>query len=179
MREKTNIKYAYFGGGCFWCVEATFKELKGVISVISGYSGGEKETANYKDVSSGKTKHAEICQIKYDPKIISFDTLLTVFFLSHDPTTLNRQGNDIGSQYRSIIFYLNDDESEKCIKHIKNLENNKIYENIVTEIKIFKKFYRAENYHKNYFESNPNQTYCSLIIAPKIKKLRKKLNKYY
>ena len=180
MRAKDkNYKNTYFGGGCFWCIEASFQNLNGVSKVVSGYAGGDKKTANYKNVSDGKTKHAEICKIKYNPDIISFDILLEVFFLAHNPTTLNRQGDDIGSQYRSIIFYSNLKEKETAKNYINKLELNNIYENIKTELSPFKEFYLAENYHQNYFNLNPNKPYCSFVINPKIQKLRQKLNKYY
>lgn len=175
--EQTN--YAYFGGGCFWCIEAAFENLNGVINVTSGYSGGEKSTANYNDVSSGTTKHAEICKIEYNPNIITFNTLLEVFFLAHDPTTLNRQGNDIGPHYRSIIFYCNTTQKQNSENYIKKLEALKIYTNIITEIVPLTDFYPAEDYHQNYFTLNPNQAYCTFVINPKIKKLKNKLKKYY
>lgn len=179
MTENTNFKYAYFGGGCFWCIEAAFADLDGVEDVISGYSGGTQETANYQSVSTGKTKHAEICKIQYNPTLISYETLLEVFFLSHNPTTLNRQGNDIGPQYRSIILYQNSSEKELINNHITQLKKDSVYTNIVTEITPFNNFYVAEKYHQNYFKLNPNQPYCNLIIKPKIQHLRKKLKKYY
>ena len=178
-QENKDINYAYFGGGCFWCIEAIFENLNGVEGVLSGYAGGDSKTANYKDVSSGKTKHAEICQIKYNPSIISFDILLKVFFLAHDPTTLNRQGNDIGPHYRSIVFYQNKKEKGQTENYINQLELDNTYKDIKTEVVEFKTFYVAENYHQNYFVTNRNQPYCSLIINPKIQKLRKDLNKYY
>ena len=177
--QDNNTKYIHFGAGCFWCVEAIFEGLDGVEEVVSGYSGGEQNTANYKDVISGKTKHAEVCRIKYNPNIISFQTLLKVFFLAHNPTTLNRQGNDVGEQYRSIIFYNN--ESEKLIseQYIQNLVADNIYDTITTDLVVFKEFYQAEQYHQNYMQLNPEQPYCKLIINPKVKKLRQELNQYY
>ena len=177
--QENNIKYIHFGAGCFWCIEAIFEGLNGVEEVVSGYSGGEKNTANYTDVCSGKTKHAEVCRIKYNSDTISFQTLLKVFFLAHNPTTLNRQGNDIGPQYRSIIFYNN--ESEKLIseQYVESLLKNNIYSVITTELAAFKKFYKAEKYHQNYMQLNPQQPYCQLIINPKVTKLRKELNQYY
>ncbi len=177
--QENNIKYIHFGAGCFWCIEAIFEGLNGVEEVISGYSGGEKNTANYTDVCSGKTKHAEVCHIKYNSDIISFQTLLKVFFLAHNPTTLNRQGNDIGPQYRSIIFYNN--ESEKLIseQYIESLLKDDVYSVITTELVVFKKFYKAEKYHQNYLKLNPQQPYCQLIINPKVTKLRKELSQYY
>ena len=177
--ENEKINYAYFGGGCFWCIEAVFENLNGVQEIVNGYSGGDEKTANYENVSSGQTRHAEICRIKYNPNIIPFDVLLEVFFLAHDPTTLNSQGNDIGPQYRSIIFYQNKNEKEQTDKYINQLELDTVYINIKTEVVEFEKFYVAENYHQNYFLTNPNQPYCSLIINPKVQKLRKALNKYY
>ena len=177
--EKEKINYAYFGGGCFWCIEAIFQDLNGVEDVVSGYCGGDAESANYKDVSEGKTKHAETCKIKYNPNIISFEILLKIFFLAHDPTTLNRQGNDVGAHYRSIIFYQNKEEKTQIEKHITQLELNNVYKDIKTEVVEFEQFYIAEKYHQNYFFTNPNQVYCSLIINPKVQKLRKDLNKYY
>ena len=179
MTENENYEYAYFGGGCFWCIEATFEGLEGVSSVISGYAGGNKETANYQSVSSGMTQHAEICKIQYDPKIISYETLLKVFFLAHDPTTLNRQGNDIGLQYRSVIFFKKKIEQQIVYQYIKKLYEDSIYTNIQTEITHLNEFYPAETYHQNYFQSNKKQPYCTLVIEPKIQKLRKKLRKYY
>ncbi|MAQ70029.1 MAG: peptide-methionine (S)-S-oxide reductase [Flavobacteriales bacterium] len=171
--------YAYFGGGCFWCIEAAFENLNGVINVTSGYSGGDESTANYKDVSSGTTKHAEICEIKYDPDIITFNTLLEVFFLAHDPTTLNRQGNDVGPHYRSIIFYCNKTQKQESENFIEKLEKLEIYNNIITELVPLQDFYPAEDYHQNYFTLNPNQAYCTFVINPKIKKLKNALKKYY
>ena len=175
----TTTKTAYFGGGCFWCIEAIFDNINGVMSVESGYSGGAKETANYDDVCSGNTKHAEVCEIQYDARRVSYDVLLEIFFLSHDPTTLNRQGNDTGPQYRSIIFFSNHEEYTKAKNYINILEQNKTYVNIHTEIAPLKQFYKAEDYHQNYYKLNPNQGYCSLVINPKIQKLRNKLTHYY
>tara|TARA_Y100000994_G_scaffold159072_1_gene130384 strand:- start:22271 stop:22828 length:558 start_codon:yes stop_codon:yes gene_type:complete len=179
LTQNNNTQYAYLGGGCFWCIEAVFQNLKGVESVVSGYSGGESSTANYKDVSTGKTKHVEVCKIAYNPKIISYDILLAVFFYSHDPTQLNRQGNDIGPQYQSAIFYLNNEEKNQCKKYIEDLEFQKIYENIKTNLIKFENFYKAEEYHQNYFQLNSNQPYCSIIINPKVEKLKKKFKNYY
>jgi peptide methionine sulfoxide reductase msrA/msrB len=172
-------EYAYFGGGCFWCIEASFKIIKGVYSVIPGYAGGKKENPNYKEVFSGSTGHAETVMIEYDPNIISYEALLEIFFAIHNPTTLNRQGNDIGSQYRSIILYKNDLQKEIVEKFIKILEKEKIlYNPIITEVKPLIKFYEAENYHYNYFNKNPAAAYCRTVINPKISKLRKHLKKY-
>mgnify|MGYP001422395332 CR=1 FL=1 len=179
MNPTIEEKHIYFGGGCFWCIEAVFQDLKGVVQVENGYAGGDEKTANYKSVSSGKTKHAEICKITYNENIISIDILLKVFFLAHDPTQLNKQGNDIGTQYRSIIFYNNLLEKKQIDNYIKQLENEKVYKNIQTEIVVFNEFYKAEEYHQDYLNLNPNQPYCSIVINPKIQKLKKKLKDYY
>jgi len=179
LTQEKITKNAYFGGGCFWCIEAAFEDLNGVVEVISGYSGGSERTANYKDVCSGNTKHAEICSITYNPEIITFEILLEVFFLAHDPTTLNKQGNDVGTHYRSVIFYNDDEEYAKTEGYIKTLENNNIYQNIKTEIVAFEQFYQAEECHQNYFQLNTNQSYCAFVINPKVQKLRKMLSKYY
>ena len=179
MTQDNEYNYAYFGGGCFWCIEAVFQDLRGVNEVTSGYSGGEQETANYIDVCSGQTKHAEICRIKYDPNIISYYELVNIFFISHDPTTLNQQGNDIGPQYRSIIFYSDEEEKKISKTSITELEKNNTYNNIVTELTLFNNFYIAENEHQNYFKLNSQQPYCKFVINPKIIKLRKELKKYY
>jgi len=162
------------GAGCFWCVEAVYQDIMGVESVVSGYSGGNVENPIYQQVSTGRTGHAEVCQITFDPDVISFEEILEIFFETHDPTTLNRQGNDVGSQYRSVIFY-HDYEQKKIAERVlkKYDESGKWKNPIVTEITEFKKFYRAEDYHQNYFKSNPNQSYCRIIISPKIEKVRK------
>ena len=167
---------ATFAGGCFWCTEAIFKRLKGVKSVASGYSGGNPpaggENPTYEQVCSGTTGHAEAIRIEFDPKIISFKKLLEVFFKLHDPTTLNRQGNDVGTQYRSVIFYHGEQQKELAEKV--KLKMQKIYKGkIVTGIVPFANFYRAENYHQNYFENNKNAPYCQVVIDPKIQKLYK------
>lgn len=162
---------ATLAGGCFWCTEAIFKRLKGVKSVISGYSGGTVDNPTYDEVCSGTTGHAETIQIGFDPKIISFEKLLEIFFALHDPTTLNRQGNDVGTQYRSTIFYHTDAQKQTAQKVKEKIEKSGMYDPIVTEIVHFKNFYKAENYHQNYFDSNRSQPYCQLVIDPKIKKL--------
>ncbi len=165
---------ATFGSGCFWCTEAIFEKLKGVESVVSGYSGGTTDNPTYKEVCSGETGHAEVTQITYDPSIISFTELLEVFWKTHDPTTLNRQGNDVGTQYRSVIFYHNEEQKKIAEEYKKKLEEAKIYANpIVTEITKFKKFYPAENYHQDYYEQNKSQPYCSFVITPKVEKFKK------
>ena len=172
------IETATLANGCFWCTEAIFKRLKGVISVKPGYSGGTTENPSYEEVCSGTTGHAESIQIEFDPKIISFDKILEVFWHTHDPTTPNRQGNDIGTQYRSAIFYHSEIQKHTASKSKKNLENGKIYTDpIVTQIVPFTKFYEAENYHKDYFERNKDYPYCRFVVNPKIKKLMEKYGK--
>jgi peptide-methionine (S)-S-oxide reductase len=177
--EKDNTKEIYFGGGCFWCVEAVFEDVKGVINVTSGYAGGESKNATYNMVSRGKTKHAEICKITYNTSQIKLKELLEIFFLTHDPTTLNRQGNDIGSHYRSIILFNNSIEEKIINDQILEI-NQSLYDNkMVTEVKKLKNFYIAEQYHQDYYKLNPKQPYCNAIIKPKILKAREKLTKYY
>ena len=151
---------AVFGGGCFWCTEAIFKMLKGVKSITSGYGGGIEKNPTYEEVSSGETGHAEIIKIEYEPTLVSFKTLLTVFFGSHDPTTLNRQGADVGTQYRSVIFYSNESQKNEAEKFIKNInESNKEGKPIVTKVSPLTNFYPAENYHQDYYENNKNVSY--------------------
>jgi peptide-methionine (S)-S-oxide reductase len=166
---------ATFGGGCFWCIEAIFEKLKGVTKVESGYSGGKIANPTYREVCSGLTGHAEVVQIHFDPGIISYKELLTVFFSVHDPTTLNRQGADVGTQYRSVIFYHNEKQKLEAEAFIHKLEEQKIFDgSIVTEVILAEAFYTAEEYHQNYFESNPSQPYCQVVINPKMDKFRKK-----
>ncbi|CAK79511.1 unnamed protein product (macronuclear) [Paramecium tetraurelia] len=169
----TTINKATLGGGCFWCIEAVFKRIKGVNEVYSGYAGGaNKNTANYKDVCRGDSGHAEVVQITYDESKLKYYDLLTVFFNSHDPTTLNRQGNDQGHQYRSIIFYHNEQQRLIAVDLIKEL--SKSYKNpIVTEIVQFQDFYKAENYHQDYYDNNKNEGYCKVVIKPKLEKIVK------
>jgi len=168
------MEVAVFGAGCFWCVEAVFQELKGVYSVESGYTGGTYANPTYKEVSSGKTGHAEVAKITYDPNIVSFETLLAVFFKTHDPTTLNYQGADHGTQYRSAIFYTNDYQKETAERIIKELNAEKAYPKpIVTEVVPLTKFWVAENYHQDYYSNNPSQGYCTYVIQPKLEKFRK------
>ncbi|MBI1743128.1 peptide-methionine (S)-S-oxide reductase MsrA [Candidatus Acetothermia bacterium] len=173
--ENKILQIATFGGGCFWCVEAVFKELKGVEKVTSGYAGGSEKNPTYRQVCDGETGHAEVAQIEFDPSVISYETLVEVFFLAHDPTTLNRQGNDVGTQYRSVIFH-HTDEQKKIAEAVKSrIEKEKIYRNpIVTEIAPFANFYAAEDYHQNYYEENPQQPYCRVVIDPKVTKFRQK-----
>jgi peptide-methionine (S)-S-oxide reductase len=165
---------ATFGAGCFWCVEAIFSELKGVLSVTSGYSGGHIKNPSYKEVCNGTTGHAEVCQIVYDPKIISFETLLSVFWQTHDPTTPNRQGNDIGTQYRSVIFYHNDEQKMLAEKYLLELTRSGAFANpVITEISPYTVFYAAEDYHQEYFSLNGEEPYCRMVVAPKVEKFRK------
>ncbi|OGN04339.1 MAG: peptide-methionine (S)-S-oxide reductase [Candidatus Yanofskybacteria bacterium RIFCSPHIGHO2_02_FULL_44_12b] len=163
---------AVFGGGCFWCTEAVFAQLKGVVSVMPGYAGGSTPNPTYESVCGGKTGHAEVIKIEFDPEIISYEDLLTVFFAVHDPTTLNRQGNDVGTQYRSIILYT--DEQQKIQAENVVSELSKEGDRVVTEIKPLEKFHPAEDYHKDYYAKNPDQAYCRLVINPKLKKLKEK-----
>ena len=172
--NKENLQQITFGGGCFWCVESCFNMLKGVDSAISGYSGGDTKNPTYEEVSTGNTGHAEVVQISYDPKIISYEQLLDVFFFLHDPTQLNRQGNDVGTQYRSVIYYQNDTEKQKAEEAITKIDQSKKYQNkVVTELTKFEKFWPAEAYHQGYYNANPNQPYCSAVVGPKIQKFKK------
>ncbi len=168
----SNLEIATLGGGCFWCLEAVFQEVKGVENVVSGYSGGVAPgKPTYREVCSGLTGHAEVVQIHYNPEVISYQDILYIFFTSHDPTTLNRQGADVGTQYRSVIFYHN--ETQKQIAQDVMIKMQAYYsDKIVTELSPYTKFYEAESYHQNYYKNNPNQGYCSFVIAPKLSKLR-------
>ena len=165
---------ATFGAGCFWCTEAVFLQLKGVKSVASGYSGGSVENPTYEQVCTGTTGHAEAIQVTYDPSVISFEELLEVFWHSHDPTTKDRQGNDVGTQYRSAIFYHTDDQKQLAEHYKQKLDESGLFRGpIVTEIVPFTQFYRAEAYHQNYYEQNARQPYCQAIIRPKLEKIKK------
>jgi peptide-methionine (S)-S-oxide reductase len=169
------MEKATFGGGCFWCTEAVFKRLKGVESVTSGYSGGNINNPSYEQVSSGSTDHAEAVQIVFQPKIINFDKLLEVFWATHDPTTKDRQGNDVGSQYRSVIFYHDEGQKKAAVKSKDKLDKERVFnDEIVTEIVPFENFYPAEEYHQNYYDNNKSFPYCALVINPKVKKLLEK-----
>lgn len=165
---------ATFGAGCFWCVEAVFQQLEGVYTVASGYSGGARANPTYEQVCSGGTGHAEVIQIAFDPKVISFEELLEVFWSVHDPTTLNRQGGDVGTQYRSVIFYHSEKQKELALKYKDELNKSGAYSSsLVTEVAPFTAFYKAEGYHQNYYNENSKQPYCSLVISPKLEKFKK------
>lgn len=169
----TDREVATLGGGCFWCMEAVFSELKGVEKVESGYSGGAVSNPTYQQVCTGRTGHAEVVQVTYDPKVISFKELLQIFFTIHDPTTPNRQGADVGTQYRSIILYHSKDQKAVAENVIKEIDSRGVWHRpIVTEIEPFTRFFRAEQYHQEYFRQNAGQAYCQLVIAPKVAKLR-------
>ncbi|OGZ45765.1 MAG: peptide-methionine (S)-S-oxide reductase [Candidatus Ryanbacteria bacterium RIFCSPHIGHO2_02_FULL_48_12] len=164
-----------FGGGCFWCTEAVFKMLKGVTSLMPGYTGGVKANPTYEEVCSGSTGHAEAIRIEYDPTEISFHTLLTVFFATHDPSTLNRQGNDVGTQYRSSIFYTTEQQKQESEAFIKSLNDSSTEgRSIVTEVRPLGEFYPAETYHQDYFAKNPQNPYCQVVINPKLEKVQHK-----
>lgn len=178
MNYKVDMKDRYeiatFGGGCFWCTEAIFERISGVLKVESGYSGGHISSPDYNMVSSGTTGHAEVVQITFDPEQVSYLELLEIFFKTHDPTTLNRQGADVGTQYRSIVLYHTEKQRELTLQVIKQLESEGIWSDpIVTAVEPFEKFYPAEAYHQEYYENNPNQGYCRLVINPKLDKLEK------
>jgi len=177
--KDNSLQEITLGGGCFWCVEAVFEEIKGIEDVISGYSGGKIKNPSYREVSSSRTNHAEVCKITYDPKKITLSNILEIFFLSHDPTTLNQQGNDVGRHYRSIVLYNNMNEKKIIEDYIEKLNNEVYNNNIVTEVKKYEAFYKAEEYHQDYYTLNTEQPYCKLVISPKITKARKKLSKYY
>lgn len=166
------MQQALLGGGCFWCIEAVFRELKGVQSVENGYAGGATTNPNYEAVCLGTTGHAEVIKVVFDENVISYHDLLTVFFGMHDPTTLNRQGNDIGTQYRSVIFYYDEEQEVEATQYIEALKADNL--NIVTQLKPAPTFYVAEDYHQNFYEKNPNQGYCNFAIPPKLLKLRNK-----
>ncbi len=173
LESAGNLEIATLGGGCFWCVEAIYQDLKGVQKVESGYSGGPSVSPTYKEICSGLSGHAEVIQVIFDPAIVSFQDILRIFFTVHDPTTLNRQGNDVGTQYRSVIYYHS--EAQKSDSEVVIKEAQAAWDNpIVTELSAFGRFYKAEDYHQNYYKTNPNQGYCSFIIAPKVRKFREK-----
>ncbi|MBU3741249.1 MAG: peptide-methionine (S)-S-oxide reductase MsrA [Candidatus Kapabacteria bacterium] len=166
---------AILGGGCFWCIEAVFQRLDGVLHVESGYAGGSTVSPTYKQVCDGKTGHAEVCRVTYNPSVVSYADLLHVFFTAHDPTTLNRQGNDVGTQYRSIIMYMSDEQRSVATDYIKQLDASKTWADpIVTQVVPADTFYVAENYHQNYFNDNGSQPYCAFVVRPKVEKFMQK-----
>ena len=171
----TSNKIIVFGGGCFWCTEAVFKQLQGVLAVSSGYAGGHLANPTYQDICSGGTGHAEVIRLEYDPAVIGLETLLDVFFSSHDPTTLNRQGHDVGEQYRSVVFYTEAEQEAETKKYIQRLADDKVFADpIVTAVEPLANYYQAEDYHQDYYAQNENQPYCQAVINPKIAKIRKK-----
>jgi len=171
---KKETQIATLGGGCFWCTEAIYEELKGVISVTSGYSGGDIINPSYREVCTGRTGHAEVVEIEFDPSIISFTEILEVFFATHDPTTLNRQGADVGTQYRSAVFYQSPEQQETAEAIIQLLNDKNVFgAKVVTEVTEWKNFFRAEDYHQNYLANNPSQSYCQFVVIPKLEKFRK------
>jgi peptide-methionine (S)-S-oxide reductase len=172
--NRNGFDTAIFGAGCFWCVEAIYQQIKGVTKVTPGYSGGRIKNPSYRDVCSGTTGHAEVCEILFDKGLISFDELLEIFWLIHDPTSLNRQGDDFGTQYRSVIFYRNNDQKATAVEYKNMLNSSGAYKKpVITEISMFSGFYKAEDYHQDYYDLNKNAPYCSNIIFPKIEKFRK------
>lgn len=174
------LEGAFLGGGCFWCTETVFSHTRGVKSAVPGYAGGTKENPTYEEVCGEKTGHAEVVKIEYDPKAITYEELINIFFSVHDPTTPDQQGPDVGSQYRSIILYASDEQRKIAQKIIDELTEQKLYDKrIVTELRPLEKFYPAEAYYVNYFEKNPNQAYCQAVVAPKLSKFREKYKEYY
>lgn len=175
--KNTDWEEATFGAGCFWCVEAIFEEVKGVKSVVAGYAGGKVKDPTYREVSSGTTGHAEVTRIVFDPSVVSYDELLTVLWHTHNPTTKNRQGADVGPQYRSVIFYHNEEQKKIAEQSLEKTDASELWEDpIVTEIEPLSNYSKAENYHQNYYENNPNAGYCTVVIAPKLKKFRKEFS---
>lgn len=174
MKIQEGREVATFAGGCFWCTEAIFQEVKGVEKVVSGYTGGFIKNPAYREVCNGTTGHAEAIQITFNPELVSYEDLLEIFFGTHDPTTLNRQGADVGTQYRSEVFYHSEAQKEKAEKYIQWIEQEKLYSNpIVTKVSPASEFYAAEDYHQDYYSQNSQQGYCQMVIAPKLEKLRK------
>lgn len=173
-KKASNLETITLGGGCYWCVEAVYENLDGVKSVVSGFSGGNVANPTYEEVCTGETGHAEVVQITYDKTVTDINEIFKVFFTVHDPTTLNRQGADVGTQYRSVIFYKNDEQRKAAQSIIAELNKAKVYSSpIVTKVEPFKKFYKAEDYHQNYYANNKNQPYCKMVIQPKIEKFEK------
>ena len=174
MNPNTDLEITTLGGGCFWCIEAVFVELKGVQTAVSGYSGGKTDNPTYEQICSGKTGHAEVVQVTFDSNIVSFKEILEVFFTVHDPTTLNKQGNDVGTQYRSVIYYHSDKQKEIAQETIEELVKSARWSNpVVTELRPIEKFFEAEAYHQNYFKINSSQPYCKVVIEPKVNRFRK------
>ncbi len=174
MANRPDFEVATLGGGCFWCTEAVYARMKGVESVLPGYSGGSVSNPSYQEVCTGTTGHAEVVQVTFNPAVISYSEILEVFFALHDPTTLNRQGADIGTQYRSVIFYHSPEQKKEAEKMMVHLRAEGTFDApIVTEVTAFSRFYPAEEYHKNYFARNPSQPYCRMVVAPKVKKMEK------
>ncbi|GAA3736680.1 peptide-methionine (S)-S-oxide reductase MsrA [Flavobacterium ginsengisoli] len=174
QNKKSNLETITLGGGCYWCVEAVYENLDGVKSVVSGFSGGNVANPTYEEVCTGETGHAEVVQITYDKTVTDINEIFKVFFTVHDPTTLNRQGADVGTQYRSVIFYRNDEQKKAAQSIITELNKAKVYNSpIVTKVEPFKVFYKAEDYHQNYYANNKNQPYCKMVIQPKIEKFEK------
>lgn len=165
---------ATFGAGCFWCIEAVFQRINGVEKVVSGYTGGKVKDPTYREICGGRTGHAEVAQITYDPSVVSFEELLEIFWSSHDPTTLNRQGADVGTQYRSVIFYHNENQKRAAEAYKQKLEQSRVFDSpIVTEISPLSVFYTAEDYHQNYFNENTDQPYCQFVVKPKVEKIKR------
>ena len=174
QKKESNLETITLGGGCYWCVEAVYENLDGVKSVVSGFSGGKTTNPTYEEVCTGATGHAEVVQITYDKTITNVNEIFKVFFTVHDPTTLNRQGADVGTQYRSVIFYKNEEQKKAAQSIITSLNKAKVYDNpITTKVEPFTKFYKAESYHQNYYANNKNQPYCKMVIQPKIEKFEK------
>lgn len=174
QQETNQLDTATFAAGCFWCTEAQFQQLEGVDKVVSGYEGGHVKNPTYKEVCNGTTGHAEVCRITYDPSKITYDELLAAFWTTHDPTQLNRQGNDVGTQYRSAIFFHNEDQKKKAAEYKQKLNKEKAWDKpVVTEITPASTFYEAEDYHKDYYNQNGNQPYCTFVVAPKLEKFKK------
>ena len=171
-QNMNNTEIATVGGGCFWCIEAVYQRIEGVISVVPGYAGGKSKTTTYKEVCTGKTGHAEVAKIEFNKDIISYKQLLNIFWQAHDPTTLNRQGNDVGTQYRSVIYYHNDEQKMTAVKSKSEADKSGYWDDeIVTEISVINNYSDAEDYHDNYYDNNPNQPYCVFVIKPKLDKL--------
>lgn len=179
MNNNERYEVATLGGGCFWCIEAIYLEMKGVISVVSGYSGGKIKNPSYREVTSGMTGHAEVVQITFDPGVITYRDILTIFFHVHDPTTLNRQGADVGTQYRSVIFYHDDNQKSLAEEVMQEIQNAKVWRDpLVTELSPLTVFYIAEDYHQDYFANNPNAPYCTFVVSPKVEKFRKNFKEF-